>query len=176
MSEEWFDVVDEHDRPLGRALRAEVHRLGLRHRSVHMLVFNAAGSVFLQKRSLAKDNCPGLWDVSAAGHVGAGEDYDAAAPRELAEELGCVPAVAPELLFALEAAEHTGWEFVRVYRVEAEGPFELDPVEIAEGRWFTPAEVDAWLAGRAAETTATLRIIWSRVRAAAASLPGADGR
>lgn len=169
MSEEWFDVVDEHDRPVGRALRAEVHRRGLRHRSVHMLVFNARGAVFLQKRSLAKDNCPGLWDVSAAGHVEAGEDYAEAAPRELAEELGCVPAAPPEPLFALEAAEHTGWEFVRVYRVEAEGPFTLDPVEIAEGRWFAPAEVDAWLAAHPAGTTATLRIIWARVRDTALS-------
>lgn len=164
ISEEWFDVVDEFDRPIGRARRAEVHRCGLRHRSVHMLVFNAAGALFLQKRSLAKDNCPGLWDVSAAGHVEAGEDYADAAPRELAEELGCVPAVPPQPLFGLEATEGTGWEFVRVYRVEAEGPFVLDPVEIAEGRWFTPAEVDDWLQRRPQESTQTLRVIWARVR------------
>ena len=44
---------------------------------------NRAGQVFLHQRSMQKDLFPGYWDSSAAGHVGAGEDYDGTAVREL---------------------------------------------------------------------------------------------
>ena len=58
MAEERFDLVNERDEVIGAGLRSEVHRRGLRHRSAHVLVFNDRGQVFLQKRSLAKDNHP----------------------------------------------------------------------------------------------------------------------
>ena len=46
MKEEIFDVVNERDEVIGHEPRSEVHRLGLMHRAVHVLVFNAAGQVF----------------------------------------------------------------------------------------------------------------------------------
>src|SRR5205807_2141424 len=42
----------------------------------------------LQKRAAAKENWPGWWDVSAAGHCSAGESAVETAMRETAEELG----------------------------------------------------------------------------------------
>ncbi len=68
--------------------RSEVHARGLRHRAVHVLVFNSRGEIFLQKRSMKKDRQPGVWDSSCSGHVDAGENYEATAVRELREELG----------------------------------------------------------------------------------------
>ena len=50
-----FDVVNDRDEVIGQEPRPEVHRLGLRHRAVHVLVFNSRGEVFLQKRSMKKD-------------------------------------------------------------------------------------------------------------------------
>ena len=67
MSEEIFDVVNERDEVIGQAPRPEVHRLGLRHRAVHVLIFNARGEVFLQKRSMSKDTFPSVWDSSKVG-------------------------------------------------------------------------------------------------------------
>jgi isopentenyl-diphosphate Delta-isomerase len=162
--DELFDVVDEQDGIIGQRARREVHRLGLRHRAVHLLVVNRAGQVFLHKRSMTKDLFPGYWDSSAAGHVGAGEDYDGTAARELAEELGCRPERAPERLFKIEAREETGQEFVWVYRVAAEGPFVLQPEEIERGDWFTVAEIDRWLAERPAELAPAFRFIWPRAQ------------
>ncbi len=86
--DEFFDVVDAQDRVVRQALRRDVHAHGWLHRAVHVLVFNRAGQVFLQMRSMAKDMSPGLWDSSCSGHLDAGEDYDEAAWRELQEELG----------------------------------------------------------------------------------------
>jgi glutamine synthetase len=71
--EEIFDVVDEADRVVGRATRAVVHREGLRHRAAHVFLLNGRGELFLQRRALGKDEHPGLWDSSAAGHLDAGE-------------------------------------------------------------------------------------------------------
>jgi isopentenyldiphosphate isomerase len=85
---ELFDVVDEHDRVLRRETRAEVHRQRLLHRAVHVLVFNSGGAVYLQRRSAKKDTYPHRWTTSCSGHVDAGEDYETAVVRELAEELG----------------------------------------------------------------------------------------
>ncbi|MHB1307200.1 MAG: 16S rRNA (adenine(1518)-N(6)/adenine(1519)-N(6))-dimethyltransferase RsmA [Limisphaerales bacterium] len=164
--EEQFDVVDDRDEVIDRRPRSEVHRLGLKHRAVHVLVFNARGELFLQKRSMTKDCFPGTWDSSASGHLGPGEDYDACAVREVEEELGWKLAAAPTRLFNLEACPETGQEFVWIYRTEAEGPFTLHPEEIEQGDWFAPAEVTRWLAERPTEFAGAIPLIWRRLQEA----------
>jgi isopentenyl-diphosphate delta-isomerase len=172
--DELFDVVDEQDRVVGRATRREVHARGLRHRAVHVWVFNQAGELFLQKRSMSKDSAPGLWDSSCSGHLDVGEDYDAAARRELSEELGWkldergVGASRPRLkrLLRLDACVETGWEFVWLYRTAGEGPFTLHPEEIERGEWVTPAELTRRLASRPQDYSRAFRFIWARATAA----------
>jgi isopentenyl-diphosphate Delta-isomerase len=161
--EELFDVVDELDRVIGRERRREVHRLGLKHRAVHVLVFNARGEVFLQKRSMTKDTAPGAWDSSAAGHVDCGEDYDAAAVRELKEELGLDIGECPAKVLKIEPCAETGQEHVWVYRCESEGPFTLHPEEIESGRWISPAELTRWRAERPGDFAESFLLIWDRV-------------
>ena len=160
MPEEEFDVVNDRDEVVGRAPRGEVHRRGLWHRAVHVLVTDAAGRVFLQQRSRLKDTAPGCWDSSCSGHVDAGEDYDAAARRELAEEIGVVLAAPPERWFRIEARAETGWEFVWVFRLRHDGPFVLAPDEIERGGWFAPAEVTRLVAERPEEFASSFRLLW----------------
>jgi isopentenyl-diphosphate delta-isomerase type 1 len=164
MSEEFFDVVDANDAVIGRAARREVHARGLWHRAVHVLVFNAAGQTFLQKRSMRKDMSPGCWDAACSGHLDSGEDYDAAAARELGEEIG-VKVTPRELTrwLRVEACAQTGWEFLWVYRLRHEGPFVLHPEEIERGEWVAPAELTARIRARPAEFTPAFRLIWGRV-------------
>lgn len=59
MSEEYFEVVNEHDEGMGCELREVVHRLGLRPRAVQVLIFKRQGRCFLQKCSRLKDCLPG---------------------------------------------------------------------------------------------------------------------
>ena len=71
--------------------RALVHRDGDLHGASHVFLARLRGGrteLLLQKRSAQKDSFPGLYDISAAGHLDPGEDFAAAARRELAEELG----------------------------------------------------------------------------------------
>jgi isopentenyl-diphosphate Delta-isomerase len=165
-SDEIFDVVNERDEVIGQRTRGEVHRLGLRHRAVHVLAFNGRGELFLQKRSLAKDTFPGAWDSSASGHLDAGEDYDACAVRELREEIGLVVTEAPKRLLRLEACADTGQEFVWVYRLESEGPFILHPAEIETGGWFAPHKVTRWIEERPGDFARAFRRIWAEVNRA----------
>jgi isopentenyldiphosphate isomerase len=165
MTEEIFDIVNERDEVVGNAPRNVVHARGLLHRAVHVLVFNARGEVFLQKRSMKKDRQPGVWDSSASGHLDSGEDYDACAVRELREEIGLSLTLPPRRLFKIDACEATDAEFVWVYRCESEGPFTLHPDEIDEGGWFTPAEVTRWMNERPQDFASALMLIWRKLAA-----------
>jgi isopentenyldiphosphate isomerase len=163
MSEEIFDVVNERDEVIDRKPRSEVHRLGLMHRAVHVLVFNGRGQIFLQKRSMTKDRQPGLWDSSASGHLDTGEEYDACAVREVREEIGLVLAAAPQRLFKLPASVETDQEHVWIYRCQAEGPFTLHPEEIERGDWFAPETVTSWMKEKPGEFASALLVIWPRI-------------
>ena len=160
MSEEIFDVVNERDEVIGQAPRKEVHAQALWHRAVHVLVFNARGEIFLQKRSMKKDTAKGKWDSSSSGHVDAGEDYDACAVRELREEIGLVLTQPPRRLFRIEACPETGWEFCWVYRCASEGPFDLHPDEIETGGWFAPGKVADWIAAKPENFASAFVLIW----------------
>jgi isopentenyl-diphosphate delta-isomerase type 1 len=144
--DEVFDVVDEHDVVIGREFRREIHRRGLLHRAIHIFWLRADGRLCLQRRSFAKDNCPGLLSSSCAGHVDAGEDYPDAAVRELREELGVdVP------LAALREIDYAPWhaelgnEFVRSYLLRGDHRVTLAPFEVDSILWRTAAETEAWL-------------------------------
>jgi isopentenyldiphosphate isomerase len=158
--EEWFDVVNDRDEVIRRATRREVHTCGLWHRAIHVLVFDSAGRVFLQRRSMLKDLSPGLWDSSCSGHLDCGEDYDAAAIRELREEIGVGIETAPERWFQLTPCTETGWEFVWVYRLRHDGPLTLEPLEIQYGEWVAPAEVSARMQARPEDFCPSIKLLW----------------
>ena len=162
VTEEIFDVVNNKDEVVGQLPRRIVHRDGHKHRAVHVLVFDSRGRIFLQKRSRSKDTFPGAWDSSASGHLESGEDYAAGAVRELREELGWSAPEPPRPLFKLAASAETGWEFVWAWRCESEGPFALHPEEIERGGWFTPEEVNDWLARSPRDFAPSFVVIWKK--------------
>jgi 16S rRNA (adenine1518-N6/adenine1519-N6)-dimethyltransferase len=146
-AEDIFDVVDENDEVTGQEVRSKVHGEGLKHRAVHLFVFNRAGELYLQKRSSVKDVHPNCWDSSAAGHLDAAETYDAAAVRELEEELGISGEV--EAVAKISPCADTGWEFVQLYRVMHEGKrLRLSAREIDYGGFFPVGVVDEWVKRR----------------------------
>ena len=88
MSYELLDIVDANGEPTGdQRDKAEIHRLGLPHRDVHVWITDGE-NVLEQQRARDKKIMPGEWDIAVGGHVGAGESYLDAAMRETEEELG----------------------------------------------------------------------------------------
>ena len=134
VQDEIYDVVDEMDQVIDQATRREIHRKNLLHRSIHILVFNHLNEVFLQKRSMSKDENPGLWDTSSAGHVDSGETYDECAHRELWEELGIKAILKP--LEKIEACQKTYHEHVQIYTCRTNAAININLDEISEGKYF----------------------------------------
>ncbi len=133
---EFLDVVNENDEVISSASRDEVYKKTLRHRIVHVLIFNDVGEMALQLRSVEAPFCPNHWSTAVGGHVQSGESCLDAAKREGLEELG--------VIFDLE-------EFSKDYYIDGAGPdkflytfksvyngsFQLNPEEVAKIRFFT---------------------------------------
>ena len=161
---EILSVVDCQDQVIGRGRRDEIHQLGLAHRAVHVLVFRQDGQIFLQKRGRHKQESPGLWDSSVAGHVDADETYDDCCVREIREEIGIQVIEIPRRLFKLGARPQTGMEFCWVYRWVTDLELELDYTEMETGQWFTRSQVDRCLSELAENFADSFHLIWYQFR------------
>ncbi len=155
-------MVDENDRVIGTKTRGEIHAQRLMHRATHILVFNSQGELFLQKRSMSKDENPGLWDTSAAGHVDSGEDYLACAVRELGEELGISAEVSLKLLFRLPVSALTGMEHSTVYACRYDGPLKLQTEEIDDGVWISREAISQRVKHSDPGLTDGAKLIWKK--------------
>jgi isopentenyldiphosphate isomerase len=86
--DELIDILDAKGNPTGTTeLKSYAHRMGLFHAAVHIWFYTVDGKVLLQQRGKDKDTHPLLWDVSVAGHIGAGEAIELSAIREVKEEI-----------------------------------------------------------------------------------------
>lgn len=160
--EEIFDVVDDNDQVIGEAPRSVVHEEGLRHRAIHVFVFNELGELFLQKRSMLKDCFPGCWDSSASGHLDQGESYDACAARELKEEIGLELNRPLKKHLKNEACDETGQEYVWLYSCRSEGPFVLQESEVEKAEWVSREAIDQWIKQKPEEFAPGFILLWNR--------------
>ena len=87
--EEYFDVLDEKGNFTNTVeTRKKCHAEGLWHKAVVVFIINSKNQVLLQKRSKNKRMWPDMWDITAGGHVDAGEFGFQSVLRESEEELG----------------------------------------------------------------------------------------
>ena len=136
-AEEIIQIVDQDNREIAAIARGLMREQHLIHRASYILVFNAAGQLFVQKRTMSKDIYPGYWDVAAGGVVLAGESYEESAERELAEELG-VSGVNLQFLFDQYYEDQENRVWGRIFTCTFEGPFILQPEEVEYGRFMNP--------------------------------------
>lgn len=89
---EILTVYDENRKPVTTKTRREVHQQGLWHETFHCWVIRKIQNrdyVLFQKRSDSVEVSPSLYDITAAGHLLAGETVKEGY-REIQEELGIV--------------------------------------------------------------------------------------
>lgn len=146
--DEYIDIVDASGNPTGKvALKSEAHKNGWHHNTIHVWLYNDNREILLAQRSHKKTICPSLWDVSAAGHIDAGETFTQAAVRETFEELG--------VLLQESNLQHIGvfkheseyfegaikdYEFHQVYisKIESDYNFKLQTDEVDAVKWVAP--------------------------------------
>ncbi|MEX1218552.1 MAG: NUDIX domain-containing protein [Acidimicrobiales bacterium] len=140
------DELDEMGQIVGEVSRSLMRERNLLHRSVFVVVRNDADELLVHRRAAWKDIWPESWDIAVGGVVCAGEAWELAAARELAEELG----ISVELAYLGEGSyeDETVREVARIYQARTEGPFEFADGEITEALWVPTGEVREWLADR----------------------------
>ncbi len=156
--EEYLDILNKRGEKTGvsRSYK-DAHREGLTHRTAHVWFLNPKNELLLQKRSANKVAYPNHWDISAAGHVSAGQTSLEAAKRETKEELGLtLPDSAFEYLFTVEEyvvlnnGTYVNNEFQDVYLVHEDtdlSSMNLAADEVSEVRWVPIADFKTWVDG-----------------------------
>ena len=151
MNDEYLDIVDEQGAFTGKtALKSDAHRNGWYHHTTHVWIYNRDGEILLAQRSLQKQIHPGLWDVSSAGHVDAGESILGAAIREVEEELGIAfdeQDLIPIGIFKHQSEYQDGsikdFEFHNAHIVSWNGALselKLQQGEVDQVKWVNPEE------------------------------------
>jgi isopentenyldiphosphate isomerase len=152
VADELFETFDDAGRPMGLAPRRHVHAAGLWHRSVHVLLFDPDGALYIQQRAPTKDVYPGRWDLTVGEHLEPGEAYLDGALRGLREELG----VTGVLLHALgdvrpfccdlPALGILDCELQATFSGVLAGGLEADGIEVTAVRAISAGELGAWIA------------------------------
>jgi isopentenyl-diphosphate delta-isomerase len=141
-TEEYVELVDACDRPLMVVPRRRVRRFGLIRRVVLVALRDAAERIYVQLRAGQCDILPGYWDLSATGHVRAGESREDAARRELEEEIGI--SATRLILRARHSPDEESTSFSTLYLA---GPTSETPVpnlrEVSDGMFLDQDELFA---------------------------------
>ncbi len=145
--DELVDHVDEDGNVIEVVTRSEMRRRTLRHRCTYVFVVRPSGGLVVHRRADWKSIYPGWWDCAFGGVCGAGEDWQPAAARELAEEAG-VSEVDLEELGPLRYDADDGHIVGRAFVVVTDAV--VDPVdgEVVEIDEIPIVDIDSWMLGR----------------------------
>lgn len=141
-ADELVVLVNERNEVVGQTTRRRMRAGRLLHRSTYILVFNSAGQIYVQKRTMTKDIYPGYWDPATGGVVAAGETYEQGAERELAEEMG-IRGVPLKTHFDLFYEDERSQVWGRVFSCQWDGPVTPQPEEVQYVELMTPDEIRA---------------------------------
>lgn len=139
--EEIFPIVNTAGETIGKATRKECHSGSkLLHPVVHLHIFNTAGELYLQKRSINKDIQPGKWDTAVGGHIDYGETVETALSRETREELGITDFI-PEKLGSYVFESLIEKELVNSYKTIYNGIITPNKNELDGGKFWKLREI-----------------------------------
>ncbi|MBK7029226.1 MAG: NUDIX domain-containing protein [Bacteroidales bacterium] len=141
-TEEWFPMVDEDGRTIGKVSRSEAHaKTMILHPVVHLHVINQKGEIYLQKRDANKDIQPGMWDTAVGGHIGLNETIEAALKREALEELNLSEfTFTPFLKYRWDSSMEA--ELVFSFITHYNGSISYNPDEISDGRFWNLRDIE----------------------------------
>lgn len=149
MNELW-PLYDEHGEQIDGqdADPEDVLTRGLLHGASHVWIWRktpAGVEVLVQKRADTKRTWPGLYDISAAGHIDSGETPIVAALREAKEEINLDIEPARLKLFSvmrIHMVSSTGlieneFQWLYLLRMDEKVSFELQEYEVDSLKWVS---------------------------------------
>ena len=155
--DELVDILDENGNYTGQTeLKSKAHLLGLFHPTIHVWCYSKSGKVLLQQRGRNKDTYPLKWDVSVAGHIGAGESPRLGAIREMKEEIGFSTEqndLEKISVFKKEVKHSSSLfdrEFCHVFLCELDAGITLkkQDSEVEALKWITLEEFKQWISSK----------------------------
>lgn len=153
---EMLDILNSDGTLAGyTASKKEAHEKGLWHRAAHIWFVSSKDGILLQKRADHIESHPGKYDISAAGHLTAGDSFIQGALREVEEELG-IKIEEKDLIkigeLHNESTQHNGKytnkEYNDIYVVRKDIPVEdfvIDPNEVSLVRYLPIEEFKKWV-------------------------------
>jgi len=147
-------VDSETGAVIGSVDKDIAHRDGIWHATIHVWVLDSDGRILLQHRAYDKKHFPGMWDISAAGHIAPGES----GAREVQEELGAGVEIDELELVGILSLDYLSVDFInrerpRVYLWRTERTadrFTFRDGEVIGLASLTVEELEALVAGTAA--------------------------
>lgn len=138
--DEYVDLVDEHDRVIGRKRRSAVYAERLSNfRVVNAFVINSRGELWIPRRAPTKRIFPLCLDMSVGGHVESGETYDEALQREAREELNVeIEEATLRLLGHLTPHSNGMSAYMQVYKITRDEVPDYNRNDFVEYYWLTP--------------------------------------
>ncbi|MBO5934833.1 MAG: NUDIX domain-containing protein [Clostridia bacterium] len=154
---ELLQKFDDSGNPVNEpASRFSAHRNGIPHGASHTFLYKFENNelyILFQRRSYNKDSYPGYLDVSSAGHIEFGSDFEETAIKELSEELGLnVDRNELEELFDQKIFNHAEFhgqafidnEFNKVYALQTGcdiSELKFQPEEVAGAVWLSAEKI-----------------------------------
>lgn len=136
---EWLDLVNANDEVVGRISREEAWAKRLPVRVINAFLVNAAGELWIPRRTATKRMFPNCLDMSVGGHVESGEDYLSCFRRETWEELNLnLDRVPWREIASFSPHSTTLSTFMRVYEIRSDQTPDFNPDDFSGGEWLTP--------------------------------------
>lgn len=164
MAEEMVIWVDAQGKPLGpipiSLANSDPNYL---HLEVAVLIVDDQKRVLLQKRSLTKKVAPGIWTVSAAGHVTYGESSEQVVHKELKEEMGISVKTIRPIFTNIESLPNET-HMIKWYIATYEGgDIVVQASEVESYAWVPEAEITAFTASNNVSqgTLSVIKRYWS---------------
>jgi isopentenyl-diphosphate delta-isomerase len=144
-NDEILEVLDAKDRPFMLMPRKQALQQKLPLKIVLVVIRDQNGKIYIHQRSNSKSTYALTWTVSAAGYVNAGESFEDAALRELAEELS-VTSVNLKLTASARPSPATDNSLTALFIANpARLIIRADPAEINSGMFVDKDEFEALL-------------------------------
>ncbi|MDO8573652.1 MAG: hypothetical protein Q7R77_02780 [Candidatus Daviesbacteria bacterium] len=134
-----IDVVNEEGKAIKELDSEVVHKNGLLHKAIHILVVDSLGRILVRKRSQSKKLYPGVLSSSVGAHILTQDTEDKTARKNLKTFLGLdLPLVKIGNARVKDKIEN---ELITIYLCRSNTVLNLNPQESDEGNFMKLDEV-----------------------------------